>query len=85
MAYVETVGLIVSLLCLPLLGFFLGQYRTVERLSGEQNRASELRDIHDQIEHNHTDIGEQIRAIYDTIEYHRDGTGDKFGADLERT
>jgi gas vesicle protein len=72
MAYVESVGLIVSLFCLPLLGFILGKHFTAARLTGEQNRAAELQSIHDLIEHNHEDVAEQVRSIYDQINQNAD-------------
>jgi len=72
MAYVESVGLIVSLFCLPLLGFLLGKHSTAARLTGEQNRADELRNIHTLIENNRNDAAEQVRSIYDEIKQHQD-------------
>ena len=72
MAYVETVGLIVSLFCLPLLGFLLGKYFTAERLTGERDRQVELQDIHTLIENNRNDVGVQVQSIYDDIKQHAD-------------
>ena len=72
MAYVESVGLVVSLFCLPLLGFFLGKHSTAARLTGERDRADELRDIHTLIENNRNDAAEQVRSIYDEIKQHQD-------------
>ena len=72
MAYVETVGLIASLFCLPLLGFFLGKYFTSERLTGERDRQVELQDIHTLIDNNRNDVAEQVRSIYDAIKQHQD-------------
>ena len=72
MAYVETVGLIASLFCLPLLGFLLGKHFTAERLTGERNRQVELQDIHTLIENNRNDVAEQVRSIYDEIKQHQD-------------
>ena len=72
MAYVEIVGLIVSLFCLPLLGFLLGKYFTAERLTGERDRQVELQDIHTLIENNRNDVAEQVRSIYDEIKQNAD-------------
>ena len=72
MAYVESVGLIVSLFCLPLLGFLLGKRFTVARLTGERDRQAELRNIHTLIENNRNDAAEQVRSIYDEIKQHQD-------------
>ena len=67
MEYVESVGLIASLFCLPLLGFLLGKYFTSERLTGERNRQVELQDIHTLIDNNRNDVAEQVRSIYEAI------------------
>ena len=72
MAYIETVGLIVSLFCLPLLGFLLGKRFTVARLTGERDRQAELQDIHTLIDNNRNDVAEQVRSIYDQINQHAD-------------
>ena len=72
MAYVEIVGLIVSLFCLPLLGFLLGKYFTAERLTSERDRQVELQDIHTLIDNNRNDVAEQVRSIYDAIKQHQD-------------
>ena len=72
MAYVESVGLVVSLFCLPLLGFLLGKRFTAERLTGERDRQVELQDIHTLIENNRNDVAEQVRSIYDQINQHQD-------------
>ena len=72
MAYLETVGLIVSLFCLPLLGFLLGKYSTAARLTDERDRQVELQDIHTLIENNRNDVAEQVRSIYDAIKQHQD-------------
>ena len=71
MAY-ETIGLIASVICLPLLGFLLGKYFTAERLTGEQNRAAELQDIHTLIQNNQNDVAEQVQSIYNEIKQHAD-------------
>ena len=68
MAYVESVGLIVSLFSLPLLGFLLGKRFTVARLAAEQDRADEVRDIHELIQHNSEDVSDQVRSIYQVID-----------------
>ena len=73
----EYIGLIVSLFCLPLFGFFLGRHFTTARLDGEHNRANELQGIHDLIEHNHKDVGEQIQPIYREIEHNHKDVGDQ--------
>ena len=67
MEYVESVGLIASLFCLPLLGFLLGKYFTSERLTGERDRQVELQDIHTLIDNNRNDVAEQVRSIYEAI------------------
>ena len=72
MAYVESVGLVVSLFCLPLLGFFLGNHSTAARLTGERDRQVELQDIHTMIANNRNDVAEQVRSIYDEIKQHQD-------------
>jgi vacuolar-type H+-ATPase subunit D/Vma8 len=72
MAYVETVGLIVSLFCLPLLGFLLGKRFTAARLTDERDRQAELQDIHTLIENNRNDVGVQVQSIYDEIKQHAD-------------
>ena len=72
MAYIEIVGLIASLFCLPLLGFLLGKHFTAERLTGERDRQVELQDIHTLIENNRNDVAEQVRSIYDQINQHQD-------------
>ena len=72
MAYIEIVGLIASLFCLPLLGFLLGKHFTAERLTGERDRQVELQDIHTLIENNQNDVAEQIRSIYDEIKQNAD-------------
>ena len=71
MAY-ETVGLIVSLFGLPLVGFLLGKHFTAVRLTGERDRQVELQDIHTLIENNRNDVAEQVRSIYDEIKQHQD-------------
>ena len=68
MAYVESVGLIVSLFCLPLLGFLFGRQHTIARMSGERDRQVELQDIHTLIDNNRNDVAEQVRSIYQVIE-----------------
>jgi len=60
MAYYESVGLIASLFCLPLLGFLLGKYRTTERLAGEQDRAEQYRNIHERIDQNCQDAERNV-------------------------
>jgi CRISPR/Cas system CSM-associated protein Csm2 small subunit len=72
MAYVETVGLIVALFCLPLLGFLLGKYSTAARLTDERDRQVELQDVHTLIDNNRNDVAEQVRSIYDEIKQHQD-------------
>ena len=71
MAY-ETVGLIVSLFGLPLVGFLLGKHFTAVRLTGERDRQVELQDIHTLIENNRNDVGVQVQSIYDDIKQHAD-------------
>ena len=71
MAY-ETIGLIVSVICLPLLGFLLGKYFTAERLTSERDRQVELQDIHTLIENNRSDAAEQVQSIYDDIKQNAD-------------
>ena len=68
----EYIGLIVSLFCLPLLGFFLGKHSTAARLTGERDRQVELQDIHTLIDNNRNDVAEQVRSIYDEIRQHQD-------------
>ena len=72
MAYIEFVGLIASLFCLPLLGFLLGKHCTAARLTGERDRQVELQDIHTLIDNNRNDVAEQVRSIYDEIKQHAD-------------
>ena len=72
MAYVESVGLIVTLFCLPVLGFLLGKHSTAARLTGERDRQVELQDIHTLIDNNRNDVAEQVRSIYDEIKQHQD-------------
>ena len=72
MEYAETIGLIVSLFCLPLLGFLFGKHFTAARLVGERDRQVELQDIHTLIENNRNDVAEQVRSIYDAIKQHQD-------------
>ena len=55
MAYVESVGLIVSLFSLPL-------------LAAEQDRADEVRGLHELIQHNSEDVSDQVRSIYQVID-----------------
>ena len=72
MPYIENVGLIISLFCLPLLGFLIGRHFTTARLTGEQNRQAEIQDIHVLIDNNRNDVAEQVRSIYDEIRQHQD-------------
>lgn len=72
MAYYESVGLIASLFCLPLLGFLLGRRFTVASLTGERDRQAELENIYTLIDNNRNDMNDQIQTIYDTIEQHQD-------------
>ena len=72
MEYVENAGLIISLFCLPLLGFLVGRHFTATRLTGERDRQVELQDIHTLIENNRNDVAEQVRSIYDQINQHQD-------------
>ena len=65
MAYYESVGLIASLFCLPLLGFLLGKYRTTERLAGEQDRAEQYRNINERINQNHQDAELNVENRFD--------------------
>ena len=70
MAYYESVGLIASLFCLPLLGFLLGRRFTVASLTGERDRQAELENIYTLIDNNRNDMADQVQSIYDAIERH---------------
>ena len=72
MEYVENAGLIISLFCLPLLGFLVGRHFTAERLTGERDRQVELQDIHVLIDNNRNDVADQVRSIYEEIKDHQD-------------
>ena len=64
----EYIGFIVSLFSLPILGFLAGRQHTIARLSGERDRADEVRNIHELIQQNSVDTAEQVRSIYQEIE-----------------